>query len=102
MIRAYTAIHGCTDGPHWDVGPTFEREDDAEAHCQPRHDTSYVEVVSWIDDFTEIDCGFLLFRTDGIHEASWVVSEKPSELSNSYNEGAVRTRFVSAEEAQSE
>lgn len=118
MIQsAYTVIYGITT-PNWNIGPTYEREQDAlrkvEGIAQDgvRSDGSdsqgvlvenakgVIPVVSWVDDYEQIDRGVLLWRTDGIHESSWVVAEEPTELADKMNEGAVGTTLVSAAEAQ--
>jgi len=93
---AYTVVYGIQT-PHWNIGPTYERETDAQQKTDGCELDGYIHAVSWIDDFSDVDRGYLLFRTDGIHEASWIVAEEPSELSDSMNEGAVGTTLIAAE-----
>ena len=94
MKDAYTIVRGLSDGPHWDVGVTFETKGQAERYCVQHPRAEYLHVVSWVDDFTEVDRGVLLFRSDGIHEVSWVVAEEPTETVEYAQEGCVGTTLV--------
>lgn len=91
--RAYTAIHSTP--PHWDVGPTFETLAAAEEWCG---DSDYgydpVEVVCWIDDFTAVNHGVFMFRTDCNHEVSFVVAEEATDMIEYGNEAYVGTRIM--------
>jgi hypothetical protein len=98
---AYTVIYG-TDTPNWNVGPTYEWNIDAQREVKENTSDDVIPVVSWIDDFEQIDRGVLLFRSDGIHEVSWVVAEEPSNLVDTMNEGVVGTSIVAASEVQRE
>jgi len=97
--NAYTVIYAITT-PNWNIGPTYEREEDALQKTEGIPQDGVIPVVSWVDDYEQIDRGVLLWRTDGIHESSWVVAEEPTELADKMNEGAVGTTLVSAAEAQ--
>lgn len=99
MNKAYTVIYGI-NSVHWNVGPTYEREEDALRKIEGIAQDGVIPVVSWVDDYEQIDRGVLLWRTDGIHESSWVVAEERTNLSNTSNEGSVGTTLVSAAEAQ--
>ena len=96
---AYTVVYGITT-PNWNIGPTYEREQDALRKVEGIAQDGVIPVVSWIDDYESADRGVLLWRTDGIHESSWVVAEERTDLSNTSNEGAVGTTLVSVAEAE--
>ncbi len=91
--RAYTAIHSTP--PHWDVGPTFETLADAQEWCGDT-DSGYepVEVVCWIDDFSVVNYGVFMFRTDGNHEVSFVVAEESTDRAECGNEAYVGTQIM--------
>jgi hypothetical protein len=97
---AHTVIYGITT-PNWNIGPTYEREKDALRKVEEIPQDGVIPVVSWVDDYEQIDRGVLLWRTDGIHESSWVVAEEPTDLADTMNEGVVGTTLVSVAEAES-
>jgi hypothetical protein len=95
MSRAWTLIAGGPEN-HWDVGPTFETREEAEEYQKESRGFDTIQPVTcWIDDFDEIDYGYFLIRTDGIHEVSFVVAEEVSELIDTGGEAAVETTIKS-------
>ena len=94
MKTAYTVVSDY-EGPHLDVGPTFESEAAAESYVGGSERNTVLTVVSWVDDFTEHDRARFLFRTDGIHEVSYVVAAEETDEIAYLNEASVGTTLVS-------
>jgi len=89
---AYTVVYH--NSPHCNVGSTFRTKAQAYNDTQDRPDREIWKVVTWIEDFTEVNSGVLLFRTDGIHEVSYVVAEESTNMIETNQEAAVRTTIV--------
>ena len=92
MSRAYTVVY--QNPPHLGVGSTFVSEEQAYDSIKDSPNREIWEVVTLIDDFTSVDYGVFMFRTDGIHEVSYVVAEETSDLIDTSNEAAVSTKIV--------
>lgn len=98
ISTAYTAIHW--QPPHGDIGPTFRTKESCENWIESvQSQYKPVLVTCWIDDFTSVDHGVLLFRTDCSHELSLVVAEDTTADIEYGHEACVGTRIYSEAEA---